>query len=75
MPWFFILLAVVALEAIAYVITPKPAAPKPAAVQDAQAPTASAGTPIPVVFGSMRVKGTNVLWWGDKATQTYDVKQ
>lgn len=73
MPWFLILLAVVAVEVVAYLIMPKPKAPKPAAVQDEQAPTAEAGRPIPVTFGEITVSGVNVLWYGDKATRTYQV--
>lgn len=73
MPWFLIVLIAVALDVAAYLIMPKPKAPKPEAMQNAQAPTASAGTPIPVVFGTMTVNGPNCLWYGDTATRTYTV--
>jgi hypothetical protein len=60
------LLVVLALQVIAYLLMPKPKKPKPPAVQDMEAPTAEAGRPIPVVFGTITVKGLNVLWYGDK---------
>jgi hypothetical protein len=72
LPWFLVLLVSVAIDVVAYLIMPKVSS-KSTAAQDAQAPTASAGTPIPVVFGTITVKGTNVLWWGDKSTHTYQV--
>lgn len=50
-------------------LLPKPARNKPDSVQDFEDPTADAGRPIPVVFGTMTVKGTNVLWYGDKQTR------
>jgi hypothetical protein len=37
-------------------------------------PTADAGRPVPVVFGTVTVKGLNVLWYGDKSKQTKKVK-
>ena len=70
MPWFVIVLISVALEVLAYVLMPKPKQ-TPQAVQDLQAPTAEAGRPMPVVFGSMRVKSMNVLWYGSGSTNTY----
>lgn len=73
MPWFLIVLAVVSLEAVAYLIMPKPKAPKPDALTDAEAPQASAGMPQPVVFGTITVTGPNCLWYGQVGTRTYTV--
>lgn len=71
MPAFLVsLLVTIALDIIAYAIMPKPKQPKQA-VQDLQAPTAEAGRPIAVVFGSKTIKGGNVLWYGDANTNTY----
>ena len=42
-------------------------------VQDLQTPTAEAGVPVPVVFGTVK-KATNVLWYGDKEVVNYKVK-
>lgn len=57
------------ISVIAYVLTPKPKPVKPE-VQDLKEPTASAGRPMPVVFGTIRVTGVNVLWYGEKTTET-----
>lgn len=63
----------VTLMVIAYIIMPKPKPQKPE-VRDLQNPTADAGRPIPVVFGTKTVKGVNVLWYGEKTTHQYKVK-
>lgn len=74
LPFLAQLAIVVVLNVAAYLITPRPKGPKPDAVQDADAPTASAGKPIPVLFGSAMIKEVNVLGYWDKATNTYEVK-
>jgi predicted phage tail protein len=67
---FFVALAIsIAISIIAYLIMPKPKAPKPEAAKDLENPTAEAGKPIPVLFGTMTIKGINVLWFGDKSTE------
>lgn len=53
---------------------PKPKAPKPPEATDLENPVAEAGKPVPVVFGTVTVKGLNVLWFGDKHTYTKKVK-
>lgn len=69
---FFVQLAIaIAISVIAYLIMPKPKTPRPEAAQDLEAPTAEAGRPIPVIFGTLMVKGGNVLWFGDKSIVTY----
>ena len=32
---------------------------------DINAPTAVEGKPVPVLFGTKRIKGPNVVWYGD----------
>lgn len=64
--WFIWLLIGLALNIIAYLLTPRPKQEKPPAAKDMDNPTAEAGRPIPVVFGTITVKGLNVLWYGDK---------
>ncbi len=66
MGWFIPLLLAIAVNVIAYLLTPKPKKTKPEASKDLENPTADAGRPIPVVFGTVTVKGLNVLWFGDK---------
>lgn len=72
---FLVMLAIsIALSFIAYLLMPKPKQPKPPAAQDLESPTADAGRPVPVVFGTVTVKGLNVLWSGDKKVREYKVK-
>lgn len=70
--WVGIVVALV-LAVVSYFLTPQPKKPKPPAVQDLQNPTADAGRPVPVVFGTITIKGPNVLWFGDKNVRTYEV--
>lgn len=71
--WLVIALAVASL-ALTYLLAPKVKAPKPDSVKDLEDPTAEAGRPIPVVFGTVTVKGLNLLWFGEKSKDTYKVK-
>lgn len=45
-------------------LMPDPPVPKPASISDFTAPTAEEGRPVPVVFGTVKVEGSNVLWYG-----------
>lgn len=59
-------LAIMVVSAIiSYALAPKPPQPKPAALEDFDLPTAEEGRAIPVVFGTVWLKGPNVLWYGD----------
>lgn len=49
---------------VSLALAPKPPVPKPAELTDFDAPTAEEGRPIPVVFGTVKVTGSNVLWYG-----------
>lgn len=72
--WNLIFLIVaIALSVLAYVLQPKPKTPKPDSVKDFQDPVAEAGMPIPVVFGTITVKGLNALWFGDKRRIRYKI--
>lgn len=73
MPWFITLLLGIALQILGYLLAPQPKREKPAAAQDLQDPTAEAGRPIPVLFGTMTITGVNVLWFGDKKVIEYEV--
>lgn len=68
MAWFIQLLIGLALNIVAYLIMPKPKQDQPAEVKDLEDPTAEAGRPLPVVFGSVLVKGLNVMDFSDKQT-------
>jgi hypothetical protein len=74
--WGFIipLLVGLALNIVAYLIMPKPKKPKPPAAKDMESPTAEAGRPIPVLFGTVTQKGMNILWFGDKRTHEYQAR-
>lgn len=70
--WAQLIIALV-MMIISYVIAPRPKARKPEDVKDLENPTAEAGRPVPVVFGTITVKGLNVLWFGDKSKRLYKV--
>lgn len=72
---YFIAMFVVSLvlSYAAYLLAPKPKQPKFEAA-DLKNPTTSAGRPIPVIFGTVTLKSPNVLWFGEKAVQTYKVR-
>lgn len=72
--WLIALAISLAIQIVAYIIMPKPKSPKPEAAKDLESPSAEAGRPIPVIFGTVLIKGPNVLWFGDKSTRTFKVK-
>lgn len=69
-PIFVIIGAAIAAVALSYLLMPKPKAPKPPSLDDYANPTAEAGRPWPVIFGTVTVRGLNVLWFGDKRIRT-----
>jgi len=73
MQWLFTLLIGLAISIVAYLLMPKPAQAPPPAVTDLANPTADAGRPIPVVFGTVIVKGLNVLGYWDKETTEFTI--
>lgn len=74
MAWFIPLLVSLALNVVAYMLMPKPkTARAEATVQKMDDPTAEAGKPIPVVFGTVTIKSPNLLWFGQKSTSSYEV--
>lgn len=74
MAFWIILGAALVSVALNLLLAPKPKAPKPDAAKDLDDPTAEAGRPIPVVFGTVTVKGLNLLWFGEKSLKTSKVK-
>lgn len=73
MGWFIPLLLAIIFNVIAYLLAPKPKRQKPPEAKDLDNPSADAGRPIPVVFGTVTIKGLNVLWYGDKSKETKKV--
>ena len=69
MVWNFLvqIVASLVLTAISYVLAPRPKTtpPKAAGLDDLTLPTAEEGRPIPVVFGTVLLRGANVVWAGD----------
>jgi hypothetical protein len=69
--WAQLAFAIV-LAVISYALQPRPKMPVPAAATEMDNPTASAGTPLPVVFGTMTVKSANFLGYWAKEVHEYD---
>ena len=62
------MLILAACTAAAYFLTPKakrPPDPAAASPDDFEFPTAQEGKAIPVLFGTKRIKGLNVIDWGN----------
>jgi hypothetical protein len=59
------LVLMVLAAVLSMALRPKPIPPYAAGLSDFQVPTADAGRPVPVVFGTVRIKGPNVVWYGD----------
>ncbi len=74
MPWFIPLLIGIGLSIVSQLLMPKPKTPKPPAAQDLEEPTADANKPVCVIFGTITIKGLNVLHSGDKSIRNYQVK-
>lgn len=65
MGWFLSLIIALAVAVVSFLLMPKPRSSTPE-TEDMDDPTAEAGRPMPVLFGTMTVKGLNVLHFGDK---------
>lgn len=72
--WVVMLAISLALNVASYILAPKPKSARPDAVKDLEEPTAEAGRPIPVIFGTLELRSPNVLWVGDKSTRQYEIK-
>ncbi|USL90026.1 hypothetical protein [Vibrio phage vB_VpaS_CHI] len=62
---WYALAVVVAALIIGQAMAPKTQPIKPSGIDEFSAPTAEAGREIPVVFGTVDVRGPNVVWYGD----------
>jgi hypothetical protein len=59
------LLISVVMMIASYLLAPKPKVPAKE-IEQGEIPTASAGVPVPRLFGTMTIKNPNCLWYGDK---------
>lgn len=73
LPFFAQLLIGFVISVVAYLIMPKPKQPKPPEAKDLEGPTAEAGRPVPVIFGRVRTKGLNLLWYDNISKRVYEV--
>jgi hypothetical protein len=55
----------VATTVVGALLAPHPQGPQPSALGDFSVPTAEEGRAIPVVYGTVMIKGSNTVWWGD----------
>lgn len=62
--WGFLFVFVLSV-AVSFALRPKAPDVQPAATEDLQFPTAEAGSPITVVFGTVLVSSPNIVWYGD----------
>lgn len=67
MAWVAAVLFIIALV-VAYTMQPKAETRPPAGLDEIQAPTAEVGREIPVLFGTRKMDGPNVVWYGDLRT-------
>jgi hypothetical protein len=65
---FLIAALVWAVSFVASLFMPQPKPQKPQPGELSGAPVAQAGKPIPVLFGSRRIKQANCIWWGNVRT-------
>lgn len=64
---FFEIIVFVALLLLSQLLKPKPKdeSARPASLGDFQFPTATEGRPVPIFWGTVQLKGPNVIWYGD----------
>ena len=53
---------------VSYSMTPKPQSRPPAGLSEFKVPTAEVGREIPVLFGTRKLEGPNVVWYGHLRT-------
>ena len=66
-----LIVLIIAAVVLSIALAPKPPKPKPASITDFEVPTAEEGRPVPVVFGTVIVKGANVVWYGDLSARPF----
>lgn len=73
LPFIATLLIGLAMSLIGVLLMPKPPVAKPPETKDIEAPVADPSMPIPVVFGTVRVKGLNTLAYDDLRKTDSDI--
>lgn len=73
-PLIVAVIAAVVAVALTILLIPKPKISKPEATTDLENPVAEAGKPVPVPFGTVTIKGLNVLHFSDKSFLLKKVK-
>lgn len=68
------IIVAIVMAVLSYVFAPKPKTSRLDATQELEAPTASAGKPLPVVFGEVTIREPNCLGYWDISTQVERVK-
>lgn len=63
----------VASTLLGYLLRPRPDKPQPKGLSDFELPTADASRAIPVVFGSVKVTGPNVIWFGNLGVEPFQI--
>ena len=69
---FFLLILATAMLVVAYLLRPTPTI-RNDKISQGEAPTAEAGIPMPVLFGTLDIKQPNCLWYGTKYYKTSEV--
>jgi len=64
----------IALSFVGYLLAPKPKQPKPPSTEELENPTAEAGRPVMVVFGSLTIESPNNMGYWDKESVTRKFK-
>lgn len=59
----------IAIAVISYALMPKPKIAKPDSVEELDYPTAEAGKPVTVMFGTNYIESPNVLWYGERRSE------
>ena len=67
MSWVYAIVFIASLV-VSYAMMPKPETRPPDGLDEIQAPTAEIGREIPVLFGTRKMDGPNVVWYGDLRT-------
>lgn len=67
--WLIAIAVSLAFSLLSYALAPKQKAPAGPKAQDITSPTLDAGTPLQKVFGRMRVRNPNTLYYGGDRTE------